>query len=284
MAVVCVDQSSSKLAPVVTAGRPAVDVEPLVGAVLDELLNSALLAATSASIANWMAAKQDFSVRSSLACYLPPVPTVFPQAALELCLAPDTFHMSTALREYYDRLGFLRALTTNSEGSGVHGKGSFDVPTLIAAWQDLAAAARDALAEVIAHADADTARRSDERYRKVTELLSAVAAGQHPCVDASGLVTVPFWAERRSVRRTRVSLQAYLVVADGIQRVSVVDAGERSLGIVGLSGGVAGAKVQLLVKPGRSIAGKVIWSEGDRAGIALEEPLPPDSSLLTMLH
>jgi hypothetical protein len=262
------------------------DIPLLLAGLLEEILNSALLTAATASIANWMLAKKDGTNRSNLTCYLPPIPAFFQQSLLKVCVHIDLFSVSSRLREYYDRLELLRSLTlrfaAHCEEPGAHDPVGIEV--LSCAWQELAGACRAAVSELGEQLGEDGAMRNNERYHKVLEVLSEIELGYHPCVSADGVVTVPFWLERRALRRQQMNLQAYIVVGESIEKVAVLNASDKGIGVLGLANANTGTKVHLLVRPGFSIDGKVVWVKDGRAGIALEQPLPADSSLFALIN
>lgn len=258
---------------------------PLISNLLDELLNSALLAATTSSIANWIVEAADYDARRSLGLYLPPPPTIYREAALHLCLGGTTADAAAKLRDYYDRAAFLRQLTRDFSDQQNEGRvAASGLSVMAQAWRELCYAARTAIDSL--HAlNAEAARSSvAAKQSKVTEILIDAQDGGHPCVSPDGSVVVPFWAERRHLARSRISLQAYLIVSDSIQRVAVVDATENGLGVVGLKGAIEGMQVALIVKPGHMIDATIRWVTNDRCGISLAQPLPDSSPFLTLLH
>lgn len=257
----------------------------LIPSLLDELLNSALLAATTASIANWIIEQGDLGARKSLVVYLPPNPTLYHEAALRLCMVETTAEAASILREYYDRLSFLRHLARDFSDSLSEGRfGPSSASVLAQSWRELCGMARTAVATLVALLGEDAHARIAAKEAKIAEILTAAENGSHPCVSPDGSVVVPFWAERRHLARSRVSLQAYFLVANGLQRAAVVDATETGLGVVGLTGIDVGMKIALIVRPGQTIAASVRWVEGNRCGLSLATPLPVGSPLLWILH
>ncbi len=257
----------------------------LVG-LLDELLNSALLTAATASIANWMMANRNRASRRNLVCYMPPHPVFFQQAMLSLSVSFETIELSSDLREYYDRLDFLRVLTLGFVESGELG-GDRDpvcIEVLSASWQDLAGAGRAAVSTLGKHLSDGKSMRSSEHYRKVLEMLAEVELGHHPCVGADGTIRVPFRTERRTLERRPMNPQAYIVVGERIERVAVRNVSDRGIGVLGQLDAPVGTVVQLLVRPGLNISGKIVWVDAGRAGISLDQPLPSSSSLYPLMN
>ena len=276
-------QPSSSFRRNAVPGTTAAEREHLLGALFEELLNSSLLTAASASIAIWTLQHIRTGSPRNLACYLPPKPMLFPQTLLAFSIS---FDLSGSLRAYYDQLEFLRGLTLDyAENTAHHREDDLDtLEMLSSAWQDLSATARQVASGLAAQVTPRILERHRDRYEKLMDLLSAIESGQHPCVDANGAVTVPFWAERRQLRRRSLNLQAYLVVGQSISRVAVINASVQGIGVQGLTEAKVGTVAQLLISPGQSITGTVVWVNEDRAGIALEKPLPENSSLQALIH
>jgi hypothetical protein len=122
--------------------------------------------------------------------------------------------------------------------------------------------------------------QSRARHQAGVDQLTRAEAVGSPCTDGHGSVEVPVWADRRRSSRTRHGLQAHFEIDGSLQRAAVLDASEYGLGVLGLRDAVAGSRVSLLLGPGLSIGGRVVWVSGVRAGIELDVPLPPDSQLL----
>lgn len=265
---------------------PHDDTELLAAGLLEELLNSALLAATAASIATWRADHHSISLGRILHTYIPPHPVLYSQLLIQILTSPQLSESAPELRDYYDRLAFLRALEESKANGSLHELPLDERPDSLAwAWQKLATVGKAAIEAVSRHASAAALARQEGKIKAICEVLDAAAAGRSPCIDVNGHVAVPFWTERRVSRQTRFDLHVYLLVNGGIQRVAVLDASAQGLGVSGLKNVAVGDAVDLVLQSDHShlIAGRVIWESGDRAGIALDEPIPQETSRLLML-
>lgn len=258
-------------------------VESIVHDLLDEMLNSGALTATTASIANAALAKHAGVSEGLVALYLPPLPSLFPQARSKLRAMPHTCSLSILLSSYFERLAFLRDLT-RSNIEHVHSAATDQSFAAIArAWRMLAG---DAL-EVLPEFGRLQLRANEEQVRRMAQtldLLTRAECGGWPCVDAYGSITKPLWTERRSSNRTVKNLQVLFAVGDSLQRASVINASRSGLCVQGLQAIWVKARISLLVAPGRTIAGSVVWCKEGKAGIALDDELPEDSELLAHLH
>lgn len=258
-------------------------VVSLVSGVLDEMLNSGALTAAASSIANAALARHASVNEGLVAIYLPPLPSLFPQARLQLCIMPRTCALSILLSSYFDRLAFLCDLTRNRIEHVQSAAADQSFAPIARAWRMLAADALEALPE-FGRLQMQTNEQQVRRMAQTIELLTRAESGGWPCVDAYGSIKRPFWTDRRSTNRTEKNILALFAVGDSLQRASVVNASRTGLCVQGLKGIWVAARISLLVAPGRSIAGSVVWCKEDKAGIALDDVIPVDSQLLSHLH
>ncbi|MDZ4843301.1 MAG: PilZ domain-containing protein [Hyphomicrobium aestuarii] len=243
----------------------------LLSGLLGELLTSAFLTATTASIANAIISRRWTRNTNQFDCHLPQMPSLFPEARLRLC----STHLALAcqLGEYYDHLNYLRDLSARVASKS---QIEAEIAPIAQAWQALAMSAVTCINQLLQQLQDDARQVDEERALFVTDLLMRVTAGETPCVDAYGMAKIPAWADRRNETRTRRGLQAFLQLEDSLQRVAVLDASVDGIGVLGLQNAHVGARVGLLVKPGYTLDGTVVWVDGMRAGIKLNAPLPVD--------
>lgn len=269
----------------VRPGRASPDpITILLSAVLAETLNSCVLAAVTASVANAVLAGQPGCSERMLTQYAPPPPTLFPHVRLKLCMTARTCSAAILLSSYFDRLVFLRDLTCNRIASGTEGAESTSFAAIAKAWRMLAADALEALAEFNRLDVAGSDDESTTRLSATIDLLKRAEEGGMPCVDGLGAVRMPAWAERRATQRVAKNVQAYFMIEKSLQRAYVIDASRNGVCVLGLQKISVGTRVHLLVGPASSIGGKVAWFKDGKAGIALDCELPEDSQLLKHLH
>lgn len=262
-------------------------LQALLAALLGEFLNSALLAATTAGIGNFIERQETAQPKTSmLGSYLPPAPSLYPEARLQLSLLPHAVQTSLLLTDYYDRLRLLRELVGRwlpVSGPGGAEDTSIELARLAQGWRDLCADGIGIVRDFPQLLDPQLRQQSEHRCQMAADLLARAASGEAACIDARGNVQLPSWVERRASPRVRRGIRAYFRIDDSLQCVSVEDVSERGVGVLGMTSIAVGSRVSLLVKPGRSIEGRVVWHSGERAGIQLDEPLPPGSQLLAQL-
>lgn len=258
------------------AMRPADEDGAIISGVLDELLNSALLTATTTSLVNWLASNRDSKANLNLAFYMPPVPLLFPVVLLRLLTSGRYAVMAGAVREYYDRLVFLRALTLHhtQQSERQFDQPSVDFEVLVSSWQTLCGVGAAALETLMATVDEPTRTRALQRFKRLNDFLGAAENQEHPCIAPDGIMSVPFWAERRQGSRSSVNVHAQFMVGEKIQRVAVLNATSHGLGVSGLTGVHQGSEILLVIRPGQMLPASVAWIKGDRAGVEFEDPLP----------
>ena len=247
-------------APTINVNATSADsddaLESLLVGLLEELVNSALLVATTTSIANWMLKHSNEATRRNLTCYLPPSPALFQQSLLKLSVNPSTLDITSALREFYDRLEFLRSLANNFSDNSCDDDGIV-INVLSSAWQDLALVCRSALSTLGEQLADHAAVAGNSRYERVMSLLPEVEIGHHPCVSSDGVISVPFWADRRTLRRRQSNLEAYVAIGDQIEKVAVLNASDHGIGVLGLKSASPGDRIR---------SARPAWHEHQRQG------------------
>lgn len=256
----------------------------LEAAIVEEMLNAAMLTAVTTSIVNALRCSYPACSFQMASCYLPPQPKLFPQAILELSMSTATHATAMRLSTWYDRLRLLRDLLntvvrlSQLDDRPLH----LDVAATACSWQELAADARSIIEDIALSGRACT--EAEERLGSVADLLERASAGGTPCLSINGNVELPTWAERRSRSRSVRNMRVTLYIGDGIQSAAVLDVSDQGLGVLGLRDVYVGQPVRLMTRPGACIEGRVVWVNDARCGIELAEPLPANSQLRTRLH
>jgi hypothetical protein len=99
------------------------------------------------------------------------------------------------------------------------------------------------------------------------DMLRAIANGRAPCLDPTGFLVIPGWAERRRVRRTEANEQIELYWHSGRCRTTVVDRTDQGLGVVSVAGLKPGFNVAIKTAIGSISHARVAWVAGGRAGL-----------------
>jgi hypothetical protein len=155
-----------------------------------------------------------------------------------------------------------------------------DAAQLNADWHRLSAAALGAVVAL----EADVRRCLPDCYTRNTpvlkKLLAEVIRGEHPCVDADGRVTLPSLPQRRAAMRPNVHLPCVIEHQGKTSRAIVKDISTGGVGLVAAPGLTAQTVILVDFEDGHCLAGLVVWSKGDHAGVKFDVPLKASHPLL----
>jgi hypothetical protein len=174
----------------------------------------------------------------------------------------------------------LRAFCKDVDQFGTEEAAFLDVAHLDVAWHNLSTLA---LAAVVA-LEADVGRCLPDRYTRNTpmlkKLLVDVIRGGHPCVDANGTVKLPDLPQRRAALRPNVHLPCVLEHHGQTYQAVVKDISTGGVGLEDAPTLMPQTVVLIEFENGYCLAGLVVWSKGNRAGVKFDTPLKPNHPLL----
>jgi len=237
---------------------------------VQELLNTAFLVATSASIANHSAARGFVHADNKLlASYLPPRFKGKPERNSESTPVSDFLqgHMRL-LSETIVSVCELSRLVINVDTC------TLDQAIIANCWQRAASQVFPIVAQCQVEQNFESANDLQSKIRLALTLLTAVCRGDWPCVDEDGSVVLPVSIERRENVRAHSGRYAFFGVNGSIQRTLVENVSSQGLGIFGLDGATPGTPVTLMIAPGSTIDGQIVWVQGKQAGIRFDRLLP----------
>lgn len=250
-------------------------------AVLLEIEQGQVLVAVSASIAT--ALLEDTAGRTTardMLCYMPATPLIYPSVVASI-LADTDIEAILAVPAYYTRLEFAQRLTQNfcdripAEIAAVR---RVECEKLEDAWRRVCVAAIDAARSV--RQILEGYRVAPPANRHADALLGAAQRGERPCIDDSGCVTVPGWAESRASKRHAVGMQVRVVYRGNEQSTTLDNASVSGFGLSGLEGGIPGRLISIAVPGIETLTGVIIWDRGGRTGVKLDSLLRDDHPLL----
>lgn len=111
------------------------------------------------------------------------------------------------------------------------------------------------------------------------QLLNGVLAGKHPCMDRTGKLSVPNWAERRGSRRYPCNIDVSVVSEQQAQTGAIKNFSDRGLGITGLSGFEINEKVTVKRQDGDDILGRIQRVDKTWVGVLMDKALFFDDPL-----
>jgi PilZ domain len=107
------------------------------------------------------------------------------------------------------------------------------------------------------------------------QLLKAVSAGQHPCVQPDGVVSVPQRAERRSDTRRSIRQTITVHSTYGAQFAELFNLSARGAMISTLDALMIEDQIALSTHEGTQIGATIVWDDGERMGIRFLNPIDP---------
>lgn len=255
----------------------------LVTSVRTEMLNVSVLTAVTSGIANAMEQPSGIRVQAQLlAVYAPSHTSFFHQSVEPLLQSILPVEDGARLQSYLARLDLASRLTATFSAQGPFASKSPDPELLADAWRRTAADAVtviEIMTDVLGRAVAQS--RQDESTRaRVQSLLRMAAAGNSPCLDTSGRISIPGWAERRHERRRSIDLPARATFGSHVQEVRIRDLSPTGLGLECSVAIPEDAFITLHINGDRCLTGRVVWSSEERAGIELSERLSAQDPLL----
>jgi|GEM_PF-3233345 len=151
---------------------------------------------------------------------------------------------------------------------------------LAAAWRGLARVAIEAVDAL----DRDMRWRLTglflENTAVLTRLLRAAAEGRQPCLNARGDIFLPTLPQRRSSRRFALLQNCTVRTRGGPVAAFARDVSANGMGLEHVAGLTIRQPVEVELRSGRRLSGRVVWIERGRAGIEFHEPLAPSDPLI----
>jgi len=237
---------------------------------IQEILNAAFLVAASASIANYSAVHGLASTaNNSMASHLPPPFKDKPDTSWTSLAVAD--HLQGQLQTLSETLVLVCEMSRLVASVGSY---SPDLVVFADSWRRAANQALVIFAQLQEEPKIKSTEDLQLEVRLACTLLTAASRGDWPCIDEDGKVNLPVAVERRDSVRAHSGRYAFFDVGGSIQRAMVENVSGKGLGIFGLTGGEPGTTVTLMLAPGSTIDGQIVWVQGKQAGIRFAQPLP----------
>lgn len=268
----------------------------LVGPVLDEVANAAVLIAAVTAIAN--AAEQGLANPglSGISTFAPTQPAYFQTMVAALLGSNADLAICRVVQAYCARLSLAQRLVTARmvtaplvtahrspplAGAPGEARAQADVdPEILAyAWRRACRAAIDCI-ETLARSQSGAAPGQLKPYTTMLDVLRLAEEGKTPCLEPDGRVAIPGWAERRSDVRHTLHLAATAQFGERTVPVMIRDASFAGLGIDCAHPASPGARITVRLPGDRALSGEVAWANGRRIGIRLAQRLAAGDPLL----
>jgi hypothetical protein len=246
-----------------------------------ELLNVSVFNAVTSSIANKSQSDCGQVNIDSEITFFSPLHSAFFVNSTE-CIVPDSYDLDIGpkLQAYGGRLQLAQRLCQCLTDKNSTAEGACDVKLEILpdALRRVCLAAIELLEALDLFLKRTGHWTFNEREEQVVKLLTRAGAGEAPCIDDQGKISIPGWAERRRDKRVQPSCSAAAIIGNRRQEIVVLDASIRGLGISGVA--EVGQHVEILLSDERRLSGSVEWARDGRFGIRLLRPLSPNDPLL----
>lgn len=109
----------------------------------------------------------------------------------------------------------------------------------------------------------------------IRRLLREVCGGAAPCIDSTGALRIPGWADRRAEHRCEIRKPVRIVV-NGVEGTAMAhNVSTNGLRIAASFTLPVGAWVTVKTSDGLEVEGQVIWSDDEEAGLELARPIDP---------
>ncbi len=281
------ENDGSRDGEVVTADALTAGAARQLQAVLVEIEQAQVLVAVSASIATaLLEGGAGRTTARDMLCYTPATPLIYPSVVASI-LADTEIESILSVPAYYTRLEFAQRLTENfvdlnpAETAAVR---RVEGEKLEDAWRRVCVAAIDAARSVRQILDDDGYRVAPRVNQHADALLGSAQRGERPCIDDSGCVTVPGWAESRASKRHEIGIQVRVVYRGSEQSAVLDNASISGFGLSGVEGGIPGRLISIAVPGIETLTGVIIWDRGGRTGVKLDSPLREDHPLLHAIN
>jgi hypothetical protein len=259
---------------------PQADIDPFLHLLTEletEITRSALLASAGASIADALSMDRPGVTPRQFITFFPRESAVLMRASGLIARRYPHSILRTELSAFNSALAEAKAATLAFPRLLDPGSISDDpaLQPLVLSWRHACAAAHRLLKELVRlfamHGDPLAAVRAEPLLRA----LAAGMRGEAPFArDARG-VALPEWSNRRGQPREKTCVPATLRIGGRAYRIIVRDRTETSLGISDAPPLTEGALVDIDLDGEAPTLARVVWSNGDRAGLDLCPPCAP---------
>lgn len=249
----------------------------------DELIGSLMRTAVAASIAAAVAKCQPGCNLRAINLYYSDKAPIFTSSRLTVGPRDELKQLMAALSEYYLYLNSAHMVTVQALNTPRSEESGQELQAIAQAWRLVAQIGLSCLDELTSAGTA-TCESACEAPLPLRDALIKLVNGHSPCVDAYGNAKFPARFERRSNTRQEFNRQAFFLTKHSVQRAAITNVSDHGIGVEGLRDVEAGMRVELLLRPGISIAGAIAWVKDGKQGIKLDAPLPSNPAFSEHLH
>jgi hypothetical protein len=255
-------------------GHSSKDLRAL-GLLRTEALRVAALVAVSASLANDAARPSCRLSSSETLLFTPAFPLAMDAQIAALAENESFFELYQLWLAMNAKLSFTNTLAAARAAEALRAtEGHMLSAEVVAdAWCRTCSVLRDLIVMVVQLMDVHGVTVSPPQEAQGIALLEEAASGRSPCLDDDGSFSLPGWAERRREKRRRFVQPIRIGI--GIKTFPATSENLSSNGILIAAGFMipTGCQVVVHLQDGRRLEACVRWSEGNKSGLAFNEPL-----------
>lgn len=259
-------------------------IDPVIEKLLTDTQTAALLTAVTASTVNAMRQPGVLQAPDELKRYLPnPHGILLSMRVLErqgVVPSAAASASATLFAALDPALSDMEHYFADASLIGVDRAAAVHQFSLATAWRHAAHMAGQSVKE-LDHLDLEAVPQYFQLSSGIlVRLLTAASMGESPCLLPDGHPYLPALPQRRQASRRILGQPATIVTAGATRRVFVRDVSLGGLGLEQTGLLPIGEIAVVTLAIGRRLIGRVVWNEGQRAGINLTVPLTPNDPLL----
>jgi hypothetical protein len=252
---------------------PRQAIDPVLAAVVSELIATATLVAATASFVFAKVSGAALTYNGPVGLILPRPPHIFPAVARALIDWPDEPQLKASIASFHETV-ILVARATSNEAS----KPAPNWASLGGAWRGASQKAFAALRHARLSTRFDD--QTDQTLATLTETMKTLRVGQPSNIARDGFFYLPDVLDRRAEPRVRRSDPAIVETARGKTRTHLVDASRHGFGLGTLIDATRGEILTVIVDDREPMTAIVMWLSQGGTGVRLIHPLSPADPLL----
>ncbi|MGL4395088.1 MAG: PilZ domain-containing protein [Hyphomicrobium sp.] len=259
--------------------------DALAVALLTDMQTAAMLTAVVTSIVNMICRPIPVRAGDEIMAFVPTDPYLLTNTrrfARELGVSLTTLDgLATYLSDVETARRQLGRYVADCELIGLDRAAALHQLMLQATWRTAARSAAEALNVLTVDSTIAVPELHALSFSVLMRLLAAAAAGESPCVDATGRAFLPVLPQRRRAGRQFVGIGGTLTTRGVTLRVHVRDISCGGAGLEGVTSDVTpNVSAILELATGRRLSASVAWVKNDRAGLRFTRDLAPNDPLI----
>lgn len=260
--------------------RSASFIEAVLGELHAEALAIAMIASAASSLQK-LDAKMDVPLMNKEA---PDAATLLDLMTCSQLGEATAFDELNSLEGYTDTLARARSclaeLTRDVRKLGYVRAATVHAYDMAETWSEACRSAEAVVAETFDALPAQSRETYRENVFVLRSLLRSAASGMRPCLDDNHKLFKPRLPQQRRWPRKPLLEDCQLAIGDHLSGICIVDISAGGAGLAHVPQLEVGQPVAVVLKTGRTLSGRVAWTNEGQAGIEFSKPLHPTDTLL----